>query len=99
MNLVENAVRYAPHGSTMTVNAYRSGNATELRVTDHGPGIPAALKELVFDAFVQGAEEITSRSSRGLGLCFCKAAVEAHGGSIRVGDAAPGTVFCITIPD
>ena len=100
-NLVENAIRYAPTDSAVTVRAFRAADATEIRVIDRGRGIPAAEKERIFDAFAQLALDSapSSRSSRGLGLSFCKSAVEAHGGRIWVEDASPGTMFCFTIPD
>jgi len=99
-NLVENAIRYAPAGTTVTVSACRAADGTEIRVVDRGRGIPAAEKERIFDAFAQlGLDTApSSRNSRGLGLSFCKSAVEAHGGRIWVEDASPGTMFCLTVP-
>jgi signal transduction histidine kinase len=52
----------------------------------------------VFDRFVSAGDEAT-RTNRGLGLAFCKVAVEAHGGRIFIEDAAPGAVFCVRIAD
>jgi len=54
----------------------------------------------VFDPFVQleGKDRHATRGSRGLGLAFCKLAVEAHGGRIWIEDAYPGAVFCVRIP-
>ena len=98
-NLVENAIRYAPPQTTVSVSAARVDAGVEIRVADQGAGIPPELRERVFDPFVQGdpAEHPSSRTSRGLGLTFCKLAVEAHGGTIRVEDGAPGAVFCLTL--
>jgi two-component system sensor histidine kinase/response regulator len=100
-NLVENAIRYAPEGTAVTVSAARAARGTLLRVADEGRGIPAPLRDRVFDAFVQGGsgEHDESRSNRGLGLSFCKTAVEAHGGAIWVEDGSPGAVFCVRLPD
>jgi signal transduction histidine kinase len=96
-NLVENAIRYAPAGTTVTVTSAAAGGQAELRVIDHGDGIAPELRDQVFDPFVQlGSVE---RSGRGLGLTFCKLATEAHGGTIRVEDATPGATFCVRIPD
>ncbi len=99
-NLVENATRYAPKQSTVSITTRELGEETELRVADAGAGIPEEMREKVFDAFVQveAGERMAARSSRGLGLTFCKLAVEAHGGRIWVEDAAPGAVFCVRIP-
>jgi signal transduction histidine kinase len=71
----------------------------ELRVSDSGPGIAPEMREQIFDRFVQlGSERMVSRAGRGLGLSFCRLAVEAHGGRIWVADAAPGTAFHIRLP-
>lgn len=74
--------------------------ATEVRITDAGKGIPPSMREKVFDPFVQAdaGDRIVNRAGRGLGLTFCKLAVEAHGGRIWIEDAAPGAVFCLTVP-
>ena len=99
-NLIENAIRYAPQGSSVTVAARSVAAATEVRVSDAGSGIPPEMREEIFGAFVQveAGERIVARGSRGLGLTFCKLAVEAHGGRIWVEDAAPGAVFCMSVP-
>lgn len=99
-NLIENAVRHAPSGSEVTVTAVPAPSGTELRVADRGPGVPAELRERIFDAFVQADSdaELHAAGSRGLGLTFCKLAARAHGGRISVEDAAPGAVFCVTLP-
>ena len=100
-NLLENAVRHAPRGSFVRVIAGRSEGATELRVADAGPGVPARLKESIFDPFVQldPQSSLSSRSGRGLGLAFCRLAAEAHGGRIWIEDANPGAVFAVRLPD
>lgn len=96
-NLVDNALRYAPESSTVTVTATADEDGAELRVADAGPGVPDDQRGRVFERFAQG-EGARARTSRGLGLAFCKLAVEAHGGRIWIEDAAPGAVFCIRIP-
>jgi len=100
-NLVENAIRYAPPASLVAVTATRFADETEIRITDAGSGIPPEMRERVFDPFVQvaGEERPVARSGRGLGLTFCKLAVEAHGGRIWVEDAAPGAIFCLRLPN
>jgi len=73
--------------------------ATRLRVADAGTGVPPGERERIFERFVQATEGLAGvRSNRGLGLAFCKLAVEAHGGTIHVEDAHPGAVFCVTLP-
>jgi two-component system sensor histidine kinase/response regulator len=100
VNLLENAVRHAPRGSVVRFQASRQGDANEIRVSDAGSGIPAALRQRIFDPFVQ--IEVTgpqrSRGGYGLGLTFCRLAVEAHGGTLRVEDANPGAAFVLELP-
>jgi two-component system, sensor histidine kinase and response regulator len=96
-NLIENALRYAPSGSVVEISARLADGGVELRVADAGRGIPDDQRERVFERFV--TDEQAPRTSRGLGLAFCKAATEAQGGRIWIEDAAPGAVFCIWVAD
>lgn len=100
-NLLENALRYAPANSVVTVTARTGPDGVELGVADAGDGVPIALREAIFDRFVQvdQPEQATNRSGRGLGLAFCRVAVEAHGGRIWVEDAQPGASFLLSIPN
>jgi len=100
VNLVENAIRHAPSRTIVRVGATLTDRTVELSVADSGAGISEHLRERVFDPFVQldNASESRSRGGRGLGLAFCRVAVEAHGGSIRVEDAQPGALFRLSIP-
>jgi len=100
-NLLENALRHAPVNSVVTVTARASAGVTQLGVADSGEGVPLALRDAIFDRFVQvdSPEQAASRSGRGLGLAFCRLAVEAHGGRIWVEDAQPGARFLLSIPD
>lgn len=101
-NLMDNAIRHASKGSAVRLAVVRVGRETELRVIDRGAGIPPELRDRIFDRFVQlEASSIgpASRSGRGLGLAFCKLAIEAHGGRVWVEDAAPGTCICVSVPD
>lgn len=96
-NLVDNAIRHAPEGSAISVSAVQTDDGLELRVRDNGPGVPLDLRERVFQRFESGGT--ATRTNRGLGLAFCKLAVEAHGGRIWIEDASPGAVFCVRLPD
>jgi len=98
-NLVENAIRHAPEDSTVTIAARALDHGVQLSVEDAGRGVPADQREHVFERFVQAGTESATRSNRGLGLAFCKLAVEAHGGRIWIEDRAPGAAFCIWIGD
>jgi K+-sensing histidine kinase KdpD len=95
-NLLENAARHAPRGSTVRVGARLRGDGLlSVFVADEGPGIPAADRSHVFEPFWRGE----GSSSSGVGLAICKAIVEAHGGSITI-DSGPGrgTAFVFTLP-
>ena len=94
-NLLDNAIRNAPGGSTIRITGVAQGSTFELRVIDAGLGVPPALHDRVFERFVQG--DGGARANRGLGLAFCKLAVEAQGGAIWIEDANPGAIFCVRL--
>ena len=94
-NLVENAIRHAPEGSEVRVTTTGHAGGIEVRVRDAGPGVAPEQRTRVFERFVQGGSP--ARENRGLGLAFCKLAIEAHGGRIWIEDAAPGAVFCLWV--
>lgn len=100
MNLLDNAIRHAPAGTAVTLQVRGSNDALDVRVADAGTGVPPELRERIFDPFTQleGAGS-SARTGRGLGLSFCKVAVEAHGGKVWAEDAAPGAAFCLSLPD
>lgn len=95
-NLLENAARYAPARSTLTIAAAPKDEATvQLTVQDEGIGVPDYERSQIFDPFRKGTD---SRSS-GVGLAICKGIVDAHGGRIWV-DRTPGggATFFVTLP-
>jgi two-component system OmpR family sensor kinase len=87
-NLVDNALRYAPRGTDITVTVASMPLAVEITVVDCGPGIPTAARERVFERFHRIAGDRTPGS--GLGLAIAKAVVEHHHGTITLADARPG---------
>ncbi|CAM3467373.1 HAMP domain-containing protein [Mycobacterium frederiksbergense] len=95
VNLVDNAIRHNPPAGRVWVRA-RAGSGLQLDVGDDGPGIPAAERERVFQRFTRGD---TSDGGTGLGLAIARWAVELHGGTIEVLDAASGCRIRVTIPD
>lgn len=99
-NLVENAIRHAPSQSTVAVTAAAGPDGLVIRVIDAGAGVPAEMRDRIFDPFVQveGSDRHVTRAGRGLGLTFCKLAAEAHGGHIWIEDAAPGSSFVVRLP-
>ncbi len=100
INLVDNAIKYTPAGSTIEITTKAENHKAVISVSDNGPGIPDELKPRIFDMFFSGANQIAdSRRSLGLGLSLCKSIVTAHGGTIRVADCQPhGTSFVFTLP-
>lgn len=95
INIVDNAIKYTPVGSHITISAKKDGQFVRVEIADDGPGIPAAAKPKLFDMFYT-ADTIGADSRRGLGLGLplCKSIIDAHGGAIYVKDNVPhGTVF------
>jgi two-component system sensor histidine kinase KdpD len=99
---LENAAKYTPPGSPLEISARAMpGNATvELRLVDHGPGLPPGDEERVFTKFYRAAGGITAGApGAGLGLAICRGIAEAHGGGIRAErHNGQGAAFVITIP-
>jgi PAS domain S-box-containing protein len=90
VNLLANAIKFTPAGTTVTIAVSEQPDAIETSVTDCGPGVPDELKDRVFEAF----EQVPTRGKQegsGLGLAIAKMIVAAHGGSIGVRDATAGT--------
>lgn len=97
-NLLENATRHTPLGSTITIEAHERGDMIEVAVSDHGPGVPPHERDSIFEPFRTGSPSNGVWSS-GIGLAICRAIVEAHGGSISAGDAPGGGArFAFTLP-
>lgn len=99
-NLLDNALKFTPDQGTVTLTAGLLGkNLVVVRVSDTGPGIPGEYWEKIFERFNQVPEQRGRRRGSGLGLTFCKLAVEAHGGKIWVEANQPqGSVFIFTLP-
>ena len=99
-NLVENAFRYSPRGGVVRVGAGSSETGVFLEVADQGPGIPALVRQEIFEKYVQVKTAADSRShNRGLGLTFVRLAARAHGGEATVAcPASGGSVFRIELP-
>jgi len=97
-NLIQNAIHNTPPDGSVTVAATVVGEQIEVEVSDSGPGVAPAERELIFDAFHRGGPE-ASRTSRGagLGLTISRAIVEAHGGRLWLEDGGAGARFRFTL--
>ena len=100
INLVENAIKYTPYGTSIRIVAKKEAKAVAVSVIDNGPGIPKEIKSRVFDMFYTGENKVAdSRRSLGLGLALCKSIINAHGGEITLTDNQPqGCNFTFTLP-
>ena len=111
-NLVDNSHKYSPRGGTISIEVSvptpaavspdaEGAPAIELRIRDHGAGIPVAYRTRIFEKYVRVDDRSPDepRNSQGLGLVFCRAAVEVHGGRIWVEEnGAKGSCFCVRLP-
>jgi signal transduction histidine kinase len=98
-NLLDNAVRYAPRDGRVAIRVVRDAEGVELAIGNSGRPVPEKDRDAIFGRYFQvEARRASARANRGLGLYFCKLAVEAHGGTIHVeqrGDL--GAVFVVRI--
>ena len=100
INIVDNAIKYTPKGSKITISTQKHDKMLSVSIADNGKGIEDDIKDKVFEMFYTGANKIAdSRRSLGLGLALCKTIISAHGGEIAVSDNTPhGAVFTFTLP-
>jgi two-component system sensor histidine kinase KdpD len=97
-NLIENACKYTPPATVVTVSAEASERSLCVSVSDTGPGIPKGQEQLIFEKFTRGARE-SSTPGVGLGLAISRAIIEAHHGTIAVQDnPGGGARFTFTLP-
>jgi two-component system sensor histidine kinase KdpD len=97
-NLLENAAKYTPAGSTITISATAQDENLLLTVADDGPGLPPGDPERLFEKFQRGRSE-SNIVGVGLGLAICRAAARLHGGDIRaINNPGGGARFEITLP-
>ena len=97
-NLVDNAVKWSPPGEPIEISIAAIDREAHVRVRDHGPGIPAALRETVFERFYR-AHEARSQPGSGLGLSIVDYVARSHNGSASVIDTdGPGTTVELRLP-
>lgn len=100
-NLIHNAFKFTPKGGKVTLSASKGDEGVTFCVQDTGPGVPKAYHEKVFEKFASAElRQQGERRGTGLGLTFCKLAVEAHGGKIWLeSEEGRGAKFFFTIPE
>jgi two-component system sensor histidine kinase KdpD len=97
--LLDNAGKYSPRGTPITITAEVQGDMLVTSVADQGPGIDAIDKNMVFDKFYRGRGQRQNVQGTGMGLAIAKAIAEAHGGSISLTtQPGRGSVFSFTLP-
>jgi len=98
-NLVENALIHTPAGTPVTVSVRRDGASAVLEVEDRGPGVPADMRDRVFERFARAGGDGERRRGSGLGLAIVRAVADAHGGRVELLDAEGGGArFVVTLP-
>ena len=98
-NLLGNATKFSPAGTTIRIKAWVEGAEEILSVGDQGPGIPAEDREHIFDRFWQGAVQIAGHRGTGVGLSIVRRYVELQGGRTWVVPAlGPGATIAFTLP-
>jgi two-component system, OmpR family, sensor histidine kinase KdpD len=98
-HLIENAARYSPTGSPITLRSYREDSLLNFSVEDRGPGIDAADLPLIFEKFYRGRQGQTTGKGTGMGLAITRAILAAHGGGIDAQTTlGKGTRFHFWVP-
>ena len=99
-NLVSNGIRYTPAGSRLRISIASAGGRVRVAVHDQGPGVPPEAREKIFEKFgTVAARQKSTYHSVGLGLAFCKLAIEAQGGTIGLDPGVPaGSTFWFELP-
>ncbi|MEB3902583.1 DUF4118 domain-containing protein, partial [Pseudomonas putida] len=97
INVLENAARFSPANGRLELRVALQDEQLCFAVSDQGPGIPVAEREMIFDMFYTAARGDRGGQGTGLGLAICQGMIGAHGGKILVGDGIDGQGTCITL--
>ncbi len=96
LNLMENAIKHTPKGTTIHVQTLATGEQATLVVHDDGPGVPEPLRARIVERFVRGDGD--RGGSSGLGLAIVRSVAEAHGGTVELQSERAGARFVVTLP-
>ena len=98
IDLVSNAVKFSHEGGVIGITMAKAGKSLEVRITDHGDGIPAEAQEHVFERFFK-ADKSRGNEGNGLGLAIVKKIVELHGGTVSLeSNVGAGTTVTVLLP-
>ena len=100
VNLVSNAIKFSPQGGSVEIKAIEEDLLVEVQVIDHGRGVPAEYREIIFEKYRQvKSEDATKKGGTGLGLPICKLIIEQLGGTIGVNsEDGKGSTFWFRVP-
>ncbi|WP_254507979.1 sensor histidine kinase [Anatilimnocola floriformis] len=99
VNLLENAARYTPAGTHVTIAAAVDNASLRIAVSDNGPGLPSGAEERVFEKFYRASQAADGGRGSGLGLAICRAIAKAHGGNITAANLpSGGAEFLLRLP-
>ena len=100
INLLENAIKFSKTETEIEIGAMKKDNSIQFWVKDNGPGIPASEHKRIFEKFARIKTKVERRpSGLGIGLAFCRIAVQAHGGTIWLeSEEGKGAKFIFQLP-
>jgi two-component system sensor histidine kinase CpxA len=93
-NVVRNALRFSPEGSSVVVRSVDAGGECVVEIRDHGPGVPDEALTRIFDPYFR----LNDGDGQGLGLAIAERVIRLHGGEIRAENASPGLRVTIKLP-
>jgi signal transduction histidine kinase len=103
VNLLDNAVRYAPDGGTVRITLDQAGAGYRMSISDNGAGIPSDVQPYIFERFYRGdpaqARSAAGDNGAGLGLALARWIAQIHGGDVTLASSsASGSTFTISLP-
>lgn len=97
-NVLRNSLWHSPTSAPVEVDVLPRGTAVQIRITDQGPRVSGADREMIFDPFGRGESPRAVGRGKGLGLFIARRVIEAHGGTIKAGSSSSGAMFVIDLP-